>query len=150
MVAPWASPSRLGNASAWIETNSAADWVRAIFTRSASGMKVSSVRVMTTRYLPDFSIRSRNANPNPSTRLFSLSLPAWVPLSMPPWPGSITTTGRESAAVAGVGVGNCRPQFGPAFRRKGLNEGGAIDLFQLEHQPWRLAVGRLEHIGVCD
>ena len=37
MVAPWASPSRRGSASAWIETNKAADWLRATFTRSFKG-----------------------------------------------------------------------------------------------------------------
>src|SRR5882762_6401943 len=88
-------------------------------------MKVSSVRVMTTRYLPDFSMRSRNASPNPNTRFFSASPPACVPLSMPPWPG-------------------------PALDRKRLNETGAIHLLQLKHEPRRLTVGRLEHIGISD
>src|SRR5665213_878886 len=101
-----------------METNSAADWLRAIRTRSASGMKVSSVRVMTTRYLPLFSIRSRNARPNPSTRSFSFSLPDCVPLSMPPWPGSITITGRESAAAAtGLAVATAKPVAAAADSR---------------------------------
>ena len=41
-------------------------------------------------------------------------------------------------------------QLGPAFGAKRLNEGGAIDLFQFEHQPRRLAVGGLQHVGICD
>src|SRR3984957_10783470 len=177
MVAPWASPSWRGKASAWIDTNSAADALRAILTRSASGMKVSSVRVKTTRYLPLFSIRSRSASANPSTRFFSHSVPDWVPLSMPPWPGSITTTGRGSAGAAGfsgmtgacgtagvfggprlrsaaggsdAGVGSLRQrrsQFGAAFGRERLNEGGAVGLLQFEHQTRRLTVGGVEHIG---
>jgi len=65
---------------------------------------VSSVRVITTRYLPLFSSRSRNARPNPRTRFFSLSVLVCVPLSMPPWPGSITITGRESV-TAGASIG---------------------------------------------
>ena len=43
-----------GSASAWTETNSEAPAPRATRTRSASGTKVSSVRVISTRYLPVF------------------------------------------------------------------------------------------------
>ena len=67
-------------------------------TRSASGTKVSSVRVISTRYLPVFSIWSRSSSEKSSTIDFSSSpLAARVPLSMPPWPGSMTTSGRGSA-----------------------------------------------------
>ncbi len=124
-------------------------------------MKVSSLRVMTTRYLPDFSSRSRKARPNASTRFFSISSPERVPLSTPPWPGSITTTGRESGGAAGFG-GDCGLwrdgghrfrdrglQLGPAVRQR-LQEGRPIDLFQLDHQPRRLIVGGIEHGGVGD
>ena len=45
---------------------------RAIRTRSASGMKVSSARVISTRYLPAFSMRSRNRLAKSSTMSFSV------------------------------------------------------------------------------
>ena len=70
-------------------------------TRSASGTKVSSVRVMSTRYLPVFSRRSRKRWAKSSTISFSNSpLGALVPLSMPPWPGSSATSGRGSLLFA--------------------------------------------------
>ena len=57
----------------------------------------------TTRYLPVFSIWSRNSSENSSTIDFSSSpLAARVPLSMPPWPGSSTISGRGSAFSSGV------------------------------------------------
>jgi hypothetical protein len=56
--------------------------------------EISSVRVMTTRYLPDFSMRSRNASPNQHQFLFT-GAPGWVPCRGRHAPGS-TTTGRES------------------------------------------------------
>src|ERR1700730_14156718 len=131
-------------------------------------MKVSSVRVITTRYLPAFSTRSRSASPNPNTRFFSLSPPAWVPLSTPPWPGSITTTGRGSGGSVGLDaitpagseaggaaamvrrqrggrwLGNGRPEFGPDLGR--ARSGGPVSLFQFDDEPRRLAVGRIQHI----
>ena len=82
---------------------------------------------------------------------------------MPPWPGSITTSGRGSggstglAAAAASGIAtaalasdNGRLQLRPALGRQRLDESGAIDLFEFEHQPRRLAVGRLQHIGIGD
>ena len=72
-------------------------------TRSASGTKVSSLRVMSTRYLPVFSMCSRNSSENSSTIDFSSSpVEARVPLSIPPWPGSMTISGRGSAFSSGV------------------------------------------------
>ena len=48
------------------------------------------------------------------------------------------------------GIRDGGPQFGPAFRPKRLNKDGAVDLLQFKHQPRRLAVGGVEHVGVCD
>src|SRR5229473_3234666 len=80
--------------------NSAAWRARASPTRSSSATNVSSVRVMATRYLPVFSSLSRSISENSSTMVFSISPPGpLVPLSMPPWPGSITTSGRGSPAA---------------------------------------------------
>ena len=53
--------------------NSAACRMRAIRTRSPSGTKVSSVRVITTRYLPDFSSWSRSSSAKSSTIDFSIT-----------------------------------------------------------------------------
>ena len=62
--------------------------------------KCRPTRVITTRYLPVFSSLSRSMVANESTRFFSCSpLGAWVPVSMPPWPGSMTTIGRGVAAA---------------------------------------------------
>ncbi len=85
MVAPSASPSPRASASQWIEMKSCAWRSRAIRTRSASGTKLSSERVMTTRYLPVFSSLSRSVRAKSSTTDFSVSpLAARVPLSIPP------------------------------------------------------------------
>ncbi len=129
--------------------NSQACRERAMFTRSASGTKVSSVRVITTRYLPVFSICSRSSSENSSTIDFSSSpLAARVPLSMPPWPGIeddqrprvrlfVRRAGPGCAAVAGVRRA--------VLERDGAHEGLAIDGGQVEHQPGRLVVVRFEH-----
>ena len=53
--------------------NSAACRLRAMRTRSPSGTKVSSVRVITTRYLPVFSSWSRSSSAKSSTIAFSIS-----------------------------------------------------------------------------
>ena len=48
------------------------------------------------------------------------------------------------------GVGDGGPQLGPAIGGKRLNEGRAIHFLQLEHQPRRLTVGRIQHLGAGD
>ena len=118
-------------------------------------MKVSSSRVSKTRYLPDFSMRSRRRLATSSTMSFSASpLGALVPVSMPPCPGSSTTRGR--------GSGN-RPPIG--LRRGGGRILGAGDLLvlgdlaqktvavgrgEVEHQPRRRAVGGIHDEGLVD
>jgi hypothetical protein len=57
---------------------------------------------------------------------------------------------RVRPCNGGVGLGDPGPQFGPVFGRQRLDKGGAVDLFEFEHQPRRLAVGRLQHIGFGD
>ena len=91
------------------------------------------------------------------------SPPERVPLSRPPWPGSITTTGRRSGGEAGFGVDAAvsagAAALTPAMAglssgllsgRGRLAEGRAVDLLDLQHQPRRLAVGRIEHVGIGD
>ncbi len=84
--------------------NAAWRW-RANCTRPPSGMKVSSERVIATRYLPVFSSAARSVWAKASTTSFSLVplLGARLPVSMPPWPGSSTISGRGSLSVAGAG-----------------------------------------------
>jgi hypothetical protein len=49
-----------------------------------------------------------------------------------------------------VRLGDRGPQFGTAFGRQRLDEGGAVHLLEFEHQPRRLAVRCLQHIGFGD
>ena len=125
-----------------METNSAAPALRAICTRSASGTKVSSVRVISTRYFPDFSMRSRRRWAKSRTMSFSCSPPgALVPVSMPPWPGSSTTSGRGSPPfVCGrpaLGASGRVSRLSSAILRKKLSRSVA---HELEHQPRRRTV----------
>ncbi len=48
------------------------------------------------------------------------------------------------------GVCDGGPELWPVLDRKRLNEAGAIHLLQLQHQPRRLAVGRVEQVGIRD
>jgi hypothetical protein len=47
-------------------------------------------------------------------------------------------------------IGNSRPQLRTVFRSQRRHEGGALDLLHFEHQPRRLAVGSLHHVGIGD
>ncbi len=166
MVAPWASPSPRGKASAWIETNSAADSLRAIFTRSPSGMKVSSVAGHDDAILARFldPIAQRQAKSQHQILFHDVAaagLGAVVDAAMAGIdhdhrplirrPGCRLRRGwRIRRRSGGVGLGDRGPQFGAVFGRQRLDKGGAVDLLEFEHQPRRLAVGRLQHIGFGD
>ena len=127
-------------------------------------MKVSSVRVMTTRYLPDFldAIAQRQAKfQHQFLFIGAAGLGAVVEAAMAGIDhdhgprirgcGGLGGGARlDRARCAAVGVGDRGLQFGPVFGAERLNEGGAVDLFQLEHQPRRLAVGGFQHVGVCN
>ena len=80
---------------------------RANCTRSASGTKVSSVRVITTRYLPGFLelVAQRDREIEHDVLFLISPPPALVPVSMPPWPGSITISGRGSPEGLAAGSG---------------------------------------------
>ena len=126
-------------------------------------MKVSSVRVMTTRYLPVFSmpVAQRQAKVQHQV-LFHLAarLGAVVDAAMAGIDHDHRAQiGRCCAALAcaasepshgGLGIRNCWPQLGPVFRSQRLHEAGAVDLLQFQHQPRRLAVGGLQHVGIGD
>ena len=133
---------------------SCAPWPRAKRTRSFNGTKVSSARVIATRYLPVLSSFSRSMVANRSTRSFSCSpLGAWVPLSMPPWPGSSDDhrPGIAGALAASSRAPAARAAFGrrlsiAAARRKVSRSTGA----RSTHEAGRLALGGIDHEGAGD
>ena len=54
-------------------------------------------------------VAQRQAKSQHQVLFHASSPPAWVPLSMPPWPGSITTTGRVSGGAAGLAAAGASP-----------------------------------------
>src|ERR1700745_2817343 len=132
--------------------NSAAWRARANWTRSPSATNVSSVRVISTRYLPVFSILSRSSEENSSTMVFSISpLAALVPLSMPPWPGSITTSGRESPfTLVSGGVCGFVPSGARGSRRNAAHERLTVGCGEVKHEARGLIIGGTAHEGHVD
>src|ERR1700683_441809 len=80
---------------------------------------------MRTRYLPAFSIRWRSRSATLSTMSFSVSpFGPLVPVSIPPWPGSRTTSDRASPDAAGGTGGAASARAGrvsSSARRKKLS-----------------------------
>ena len=102
-------------------------------------------------------MRSRSANPNPSTDLFHFArgLGAIIDAAMAgiehdQGPGIRCLRGlcRFHRSNGGIGVRDRGTQFGTILGRQRLDEGGPVHLLELQHQPRRLAVGRLQHIGI--
>src|SRR5499427_149986 len=127
-----------------MEMNSAAWRARANWTRSPSATKVSSLRVMSTRYLPVFSILSRSSRENSSTMVFSISpLAALVPLSMPPRPGIAVDLGLgRRLRLAALGR--------TALERDRAHERLAVGRREVKHQASGLIIGGAEHEGHVD
>ena len=131
--------------------NSEAWRPRANWTRSPSATKVSSVRVMSTRYLPVFSILSRSICENSRTMVFSISpLAALVPLSMPAVAG-IDHHERARIAVR-LGV---RGRLRLALQRSALDRDGAQERLtvagrEVDHEPRGLIVGGVDHERLVD
>ena len=121
-------------------------------TRSPSGMKVSSVaghdHAVFAGLLDLVAQHQREFEDD----VFSISpLAALVPLSMPPWPGSITISGRGSPFGLGVALGGCRLRSRrPVLERDGAHERLAVGGREFEHQPRRLIVGGVDHEGLVD
>ena len=127
MVAPWASPSRRGSASAWIETNSAADRVARDFDpvgeRDEGVVGAGHDHAIFAAFLDAIAQRIAKS----STRvLFHSRRAAWVPLSMPPWPGSITTSGRDPAAAAGFAARRPHGNAGGFWRPRSAGQSGGF------------------------
>ena len=64
--------------------------------------------------------------------------------------GRLRRRARGSTGTAAVGIGIAGFSSGRFSAAKRLNEGGAVDLLEFEHQPRRLAVGGLQHVGFCN
>ena len=78
---------------------------------------------------------------------FSSMFFQWVPLSMPPWPGSSTISGRGSLLCFGHGARAAAGAVGAVLQRDVAQEARPVDGGKIEHQPRRLAGGGGKHKG---